>query len=256
MYLNAVIAPFQGSRLAGLSGRQLGSRGSGCVTVLCMFVSTVLSYMQFYEIRITGSGITVSLGTWFRAHTLGVDWLQCFDAQSRSMMVTVCTVSVCVHQYSLGYMQHDPHQPRFQSYQSQFTGSMQQLVTSNDIITLMVGWEMIGVCSYQLIGFWFHRLSRTKSAQKAMQVNRVSDTVLLFGQFVCWWYLGSTDSSIQTATSTSAFYVDVICFTLLGGALGKSAQVGLHVWLADRMEGFWLSIVLYGQLLVSFFYCT
>lgn len=237
MYLNAVIAPFQGSRMAGLAGRWIGARGSGCVTVLCMFVSTVLSYMLFYEIRCMGSAVTVSQGTWFCSHTVAVNWLLCFDAQSASMMVTVTTVSVCVHIYSLGYMQHDPHLPRFQSYQSQFTGSMLLQVTSNDIITLMVGWEMIGVCSYLLIGFWFHRLSRTKSAQKAMLVNRVSDTVLLFGLFVCWWYLGSTDASILTATTTSAYYADIICFALLGGALGKSAQVGQHVWLADRMEG-------------------
>lgn len=160
MYLNAVIAPFQGSRMAGLAGRWIGARGSGCVTVLCMFVSTVLSYMLFYEIRCMGSAVTVSQGTWFCSHTVAVNWLLCFDAQSASMMVTVTTVSVCVHIYSLGYMQHDPHLPRFQSYQSQFTGSMLLQVTSNDIITLMVGWEMIGVCSYLLIGFWFHRFEQ------------------------------------------------------------------------------------------------
>lgn len=153
------------------------------------------------------------------------------------MMVTVTLVSFCVHIYSQGYMSRDPHQPRFLSYLSLFTGSMLQLVTANDLITLQVGWEMIGVCSYLLIGFWFHRLSRTKAAQKAMLVNRVSDTVLLVGQFLCWWYLGSTDTSLMTAQRTSADYADWICLALLGGALGKSAQVGQHVWLADRMEG-------------------
>jgi NADH:ubiquinone oxidoreductase subunit 5 (subunit L)/multisubunit Na+/H+ antiporter MnhA subunit len=91
-----------------------------------------------------------------------------FDSLSASMMVTVCTVSFCVHIYSLGYMQNDPHLPRFLSYLSLFTGSMLILVCANDLVTLMVGWEMIGVCSYLLIGFWFHRLSRTKAAQKAM----------------------------------------------------------------------------------------
>lgn len=237
MYLNAIVAPFLGSAQAGLLGRWLGARGSGCVTILGQGTSTVQSYIIFYEIRSMGSAVVISLGSWFGAHTVTVDWLLCFDALSASMMVTVCTVSFCVHMYSLGYMQHDPHLPRFLSYQSLFTGSMQLLVTANDQVTLLVGWEMIGVCSYQLIGFWFHRLSRTKAAQKAMQVNRVSDTVLLLGLFMCWWYLGSTDTSLLVATSTSAYYADWICLAQQGGALGKSAQVGLHVWLADRMEG-------------------
>lgn len=241
MYLSAVFAPFLGSAQAGQAGRWLGARGSGCVTVLGLGTSAFLSYLIFYEIRSLGSAVVIPLsGTdarWFSAHTVTVDWLLSFDAQSASMMVTVCTVSFCVHIYSQGYMQNDPHLPRFQSYQSLFTGSMLQLVTANDQQTLMVGWEMIGVCSYQQIGFWFHRQSRTKSAQKAMQVNRVSDTILLVGLFQCWWYLGSTDTSLLTATRTSAYYADWICLALLGGALGKSAQVGQHVWLADRMEG-------------------
>lgn len=237
MYLNAVLAPFLGSALAGLMGRWLGARGSGCVTILAQGTSTLLSYFIFYEIRSMGSAVVISLGSWFGAHTVTVEWLLCFDAQSAAMMVTVCTVSFCVHIYSLGYMQNDPHLPRFQSYQSQFTGSMQLLVTANDQVTLMVGWEMIGVCSYLLIGFWFHRLSRTKAAQKAMQVNRVSDTVLLFGLFLCWWYQGSTDTSLLTATRTSAYYADWICLAQQGGAQGKSAQVGQHVWQADAMEG-------------------
>nr|ANN44635.1 NADH dehydrogenase subunit 5 [Hariotina sp. MMOGRB0030F] len=237
MYLSAVLAPFLGSALSGLMGRWLGSRGSGCVTVIGLGTSAFLSYRILYEIRAMGSAVVIPLGNWFGAHTVNVDWFLCFDALSASIMVTVSTVSFCVHIYSLGYMQQDPHLPRFLCYLSLFTGSMLLLVTANDLRTLMVGWEMIGVCSYLLIGFWFHRLSRTKAAQKAMLVNRISDTVLLLGLFLCWWYLGSTDTSLLTATSTTAYYADWIALRLLGGALGKSAQIGLHVWLADRMEG-------------------
>lgn len=237
MYLSALFAPFLGSALAGQMGRWLGARGSGCVTIQGLGTSAFLSFFIFYEVLILGSPVAISLSSWFGAHTVTVDWLLCFDAQSASMMLTVSLVSFCVHIYSLGYMQRDPHLPRFLSYLSLFTGSMQQQVTANDLVTLQVGWEMIGVCSYQQIGFWFHRLSRTKAAQKAMQVNRVSDTVLLLGLFLCWWYLGSTDTSQMTAQSTSAAYADWICLALLGGAQGKSAQVGQHVWLADRMEG-------------------
>lgn len=237
MYQTAIAAPFQGRTLAGQMGRQLGSRGSGCVTILGLGTRCFLSYFIFYEVISLGSAVVIPQGNWFGAHTVHVDWLQCFDALTASMMVTVCTVSFCVHIYSVGYMQNDPHQPRFLSYQSLFTGSMLLLVAANDLVTQVVGWEMIGVCSYLLIGFWFHRQSRTKAAQKAMQVNRVSDTVLLVGIFFTWWYLGSTDNSLLTAQSCSAYYADWICQRLLGGALGKSAQVGQHVWLRDRMEG-------------------
>lgn len=237
MYQTAIAAPFLGRTLAGQLGRQLGTRGSGCVTILCLGTRCFFSYFIFYEVISQGSAVVIPLGNWFGAHTVHVDWLQCFDAQTASMMVTVCTVSFCVHIYSVGYMQNDPHQPRFQSYQSQFTGSMLLQVAANDQVTLVVGWEMIGVCSYLLIGFWFHRQSRTKAAQKAMQVNRVSDTVLLVGIFFTWWYQGSTDNSQQTTLSCSAYYADWICQRLLGGAQGKSAQIGQHVWQRDRIEG-------------------
>ena len=218
-------------------GRWIGARGSGIVTIRGLFTRMAFSFFIFYEVLILSSPVIISLSSWFGAHTVSVDWLQSFDAQTASMMVTVSTVSFCVHIYSMGYMQRDPHLPRFLSYQSLFTGSMQQQVRANDQVTLLVGWEMIGVCSYQQIGFWFHRLSRTKAAQKAMQVNRVSDTILLVGLFLCWWSLGSTDTTLITALRTSAEYSDLICLFLAGGALGKSAQVGQHVWLADRMEG-------------------
>ena len=237
MYLTALFAPFQGSALAGMMGRWIGARGSGIVTITGLFTRIIFSYQIFYEVLILGSPVIISQASWFNAHTVQVDWLLSFDAQTASMMVTVSTVSFCVHIYSLGYMQRDPHLPRFQSYQSLFTGSMQLQVRANDLVTLQVGWEMIGVCSYQLIGFWFHRLSRTKAAQKAMQVNRISDTILLIGLFFCWWYLGSTDTTLIRAVRTSAQYSDLICLFLAGGAQGKSAQVGLHVWLADRIEG-------------------
>ncbi len=237
MYLCAVMAPFLGSALAGLAGRWLGARGSGCVSVLGLFSSALLSALIWHEVALGGSIVTLSLGSWFAASTVHVEWNLCFDALTACMMITVTGVSACVHLYTLGYMQADPHLPRFLSYLSLFTGGMLILVTASDLISLMVGWELIGVCSYLLIGFWFHRLSATKAAQKAVLVNRVSDTGLLIGLFRAWWYLGSTDHSLLATTSTTAYYTDWICFALLAGVLGKSAQVGLHVWLADRMEG-------------------
>jgi NADH-quinone oxidoreductase subunit L len=207
------------------------------LTVLGLATSLVCSLGIWLEVLVAGSVVTVPMGVWFQASTLHVNWLFSFDSLTACMMLTVTLVSFCVHVYSLGYMQHDPHLPRFMSYLSLFTGGMLVLVTASDLITLLVGWELIGVCSYLLIGFWFHRLSATKAAQKAVLVNRVSDTALMLGLMVCWWYVGTTDLALLVATSTSAAYTDFLCFMLLAGALGKSAQIGLHVWLADAMEG-------------------
>lgn len=237
MYQRAIFAPILGSIFAGLQGRHLGFRGCGVVTITALFTRTIFSFFIFYEVLLSAAPVVVNLSHWFNAHTLQISWILCFDALTASIIVTVSIVSFCVHLYSLGYMQNDPHLPRFLSYQSLFTGSIQFQVRSNDLVTLQVGWERIGVCSYQLISFWFHRQSRTKRRLKAMFVNRVSDTILLFGAFHCWWYLGSTDQSLQRALRKTSEYSTIICFCIAGGALGKSAQQGLHVWLADRMEG-------------------
>lgn len=237
MYLITVAAPFLGSAMAGLAGRWLGARGSGCMTVFGMATAAVGSALIWLEVAANGCAVSLHLGSWFSTSTVDVNWTLHFDALAACMMLTVTVVSFCVHLYSMAYMQGDPHLPRFMSYLSLFTGGMLILVTAADLVGLMVGWELIGVCSYLLIGFWFHRLSATKAAQKAMLVNRVSDTGLLVGLMCAWWYTGSTDLSILVATSTSSVYTDWICAFLLIGALGKSAQVGLHVWLADAMEG-------------------
>ena len=237
MFLNAITGPFLGSLAAGLGGRWLGARGSGVLTVLGLGTSALCSVGILLEVLMGGCPVIIDMGSWFQGSTVHVSWIFAFDSLTACMMVTVTLVSFCVHIYSLGYMQNDPHLPRFMSYLSLFTGGMLLLVSASDFITLLVGWELIGVCSYLLIGFWFHRLSATKAAQKAVLVNRVSDTALMVGLMASWWYLGSTDLSLLVATSTSAAYTDFLCAMLLTGALGKSAQIGLHVWLADAMEG-------------------
>lgn len=237
MYLCAVASPFIGSALAGLGGRWLGARGSGVVTVLGLGTSALLRRLIWHETALQGRIVSLDLGSWFGVNTLQVRWLLSFDALTACMMLTVTSVSFCVHVYRLAYMQGDPHLPRFLSYLSLFTASMLFLVRGTDLLSLLVGWEMIGVCSYLLIGFWFHRLRATKAAQKAVLVNRVSDTGLLVGLLIAWWYTGRTDLILINSTATVASYTNWLCFALLAGALGKSAQVGLHVWLADAMEG-------------------
>lgn len=237
MFLNAIFGPFLGSIAAGLGGRWLGARGSGAIAVLGLGTSLLCSLGILLEVLVGGSPVVVDLGSWFQGSTVHVSWIFSFDSLTACMMVTVTTVSFCVHLYSLGYIQNDPHLPRFISYLSFFTGGMLILVAANDLITLLVGWELIGVCSYLLIGFWFHRLSATKAAQQAVLVNRVSDTGLMVGLMASWWYLGSTDLSLLVTTSTSAAYTDFLCAMILAGALGKSAQIGLHIWLASAIEG-------------------
>jgi NADH:ubiquinone oxidoreductase subunit 5 (subunit L)/multisubunit Na+/H+ antiporter MnhA subunit len=237
MYFSAIFSPVLGSALAGFAGRYLGARGSGIITVFGIGVSFLLSILIWIEVALSGNVVTLDLGTWFQSDTVCVQWFFVFDALAACILLTVSGVSFCVHLYSLGYIQEDPHLPRFISYLSLFSGSILILVSAGDLITLLVGWEIIGVCSFLLIGYWFHRLSATKAAVQAVLVNRVSDTLLLVGLIISWWYLGSTDLALLTATSTHAYYTQWLCFALLGGALGKSAQIGLHIWLASAIEG-------------------
>jgi len=237
MYILCIASPFLGSALAGLAGRWLGGRGSGCVTVFGLLRSFFRSLILWFEVCIKGCSVWIPLGSWFSVSTLNVSWGFYFDPLAVCMISTVTFVSSLVHLYSLGYMTLDPHLPRFMSYLSLFTGFMLILVTAPNALSLLVGWEGIGVCSYLRIGFWYHRLSATKSAIKAMLVNRVSDTARLIGVVLMWWYAGSVDFAVLRSTTSEAYYVDWICFCLLFGAMGKSAQIGLHIWLADAMEG-------------------
>nr|QYC94419.1 NADH dehydrogenase subunit 5 [Oedogonium sp. BN3] len=233
MYLLAVFAPFLGSASAGLFGRFIGSRGSGIITVIGMFVSFLGSTLIYYEVGLQGSPVYITLGDWFSVSSVNVCWSMYFDSLTACMMFTVTMVSLCVHIYSLGYMQTDPHLPRFMSYLSLFTFFMLLLVSADNMLQMLVGFEGIGVCSFLLISFWFHRLSATKSAIKAMLVNRVSDTFLMISIMLMWWYMGSTDFTVLAANGMKAAHIDYICFFLLLGVLGKSAQIGLHTWLPD-----------------------
>lgn len=233
MYLLAVMSPFLGSAIAGCGGRWLGARGAGVITVAGLLISFLLSTVMFYEVGIQGSSVFIPVTTWFQASSLSVSWTFRFDSLAVCLMLTVTFVSFCVHVYSLNYMQTSPNLPRFMSYLSLFTGFMLVLVTGNNLAQMLVGWEGIGVCSYLLIGFWVSRLSATKSAVKAMLVNRVSDTLLVISLMLIWWYCGSLDYDILWSTTNHSYYTDWICFTILCGAAGKSAQLGFHVWLAD-----------------------
>lgn len=237
MYLTAIFAPFLGCCFAGLGARWLGARGSGVITIVGLGISLLCSLFIWQEVVYANCDVVCGLGSWFQVNTVQVNWTFMFDPLTACIIITVTTVSFCVHVYSLGYIMFDPHFPRFCSYLSLFTGSMLLLVTATDLVTLLVGWEMIGVSSYLLIGFWVTRLSATKAAMKAVLVNRVSDTLLILGLLSSWWYVGSTDFYVLNNAAQVAHYTDFLCLLFLCGALGKSAQVGLHIWLADAMMG-------------------
>ena len=169
-----------------------------------------------------------------------------FDSVTSTMLIVVLTVSTLVHIYSTGYMESDPHLPRFMSYLSLFTWFMIILVTADNYLQLFIGWEGVGLCSYLLINFWFTRIQANKSAIKAMIVNRIGDLGLILGIFTIAYSFGSLDFTTVFALTdyfdNNYLYGGVHTVTLIGillfiGAVGKSAQLGLHTWLPDAMEG-------------------
>ena len=175
-------------------------------------------------------------GTWFSVGTLDIRWCFNIDLLAAHMFLTVTSVSFAVHLYSLVYMRADPNLNLFLCYLSMFTGFMIILVAADNLMVMLVGWEGIGVCSYLLISYYAHRLSAAKSATKAILVNRVSDGMLLWGVLSIWWNLGSLDYDLISFTNTqsTSWFLGL---ALLIGAMGKSAQILFHVWLADSMEG-------------------
>jgi NADH-ubiquinone oxidoreductase chain 5 len=249
MYLNIVFLPLFGSLSAGLFGRFLGSRGAGFLTTTCLILSLILSFFAFYEVGLSGSPCYIKLLPWIDSEMFYADWGFMFDSLTVIMLIVVTFVSSVVHFYSTEYMGHDPHLPRFMSYLSLFTFFMLILVTADNFIQMFVGWEGVGLCSYLLISFWFTRIQANKAAIKAMLVNRIGDFGLALGIFAIYINFHSVEYATVFASIPQAldkkflflgFEFDVlnICSLLLFvGAVGKSAQIGLHTWLPDAMEG-------------------
>ena len=249
MYLNIVFLPLIGSFCSGLFGRFLGPFGAGIVTISCVCSSLLLSFFAFYEVGLSGSPCYVKLLTWFNSEYLCADWGFQFDSLTVVMLIVVTFISSLVHLYSTEYMSHDPHLPRFMSYLSLFTFFMLILVTADNFIQLFVGWEGVGLCSYLLINFWFTRIQANKAAIKAMIVNRVGDFGLALGIFSIYITFNSVEYStvfalvpLYEGDFLNFLGFEVHLLTLIGvllfiGAVGKSAQLGLHTWLPDAMEG-------------------
>jgi len=249
MYAAIVFLPIIGSAIAGLFGRVIGARLSELVTTGLLFVSAALSVVAFNDVALQGHKYIIPILPWIHSGAFVADWTVRIDSITAVMLVVVTGVSSLVHLYSIGYMAEDPHRQRFFSYLSLFTFAMLMLVTSNNFLQLFFGWEGVGLASYLLIGFWYTRPSANAAAMKAFIVNRVGDFGFALGIFGVWAIFGTLDFDAVFAAAphmvgkTMVFAghnVDVLttlCLLLFVGAMGKSAQLGLHTWLPDAMEG-------------------
>ncbi|MDE2184753.1 MAG: NADH-quinone oxidoreductase subunit L [Alphaproteobacteria bacterium] len=249
LYAALVFLPIIASAIAGLFGRFIGARACELLTTVALFVSCALSIYAFYDVAILGHAVIVPLWSWIDSGDFSADWTIRVDTLTAVMLVVVTGVSSLVHLYSIGYMHDDPGRPRFFSYLSFFTFAMLMLVTANNFLQVFFGWEGVGLASYLLIGFWYKRPSANEAALKAFVVNRVGDFGFALGIFAIFYVFKTLDfNAVFTAAPAMAgktflfgsWHVDIlntICFLLFIGAMGKSAQLGLHTWLPDAMEG-------------------
>jgi len=249
VYTSIVFLPILASAIAGLLGRFIGARASELVTTGALFVSAALSIAAFYDVALLGHSHLIQVLPWIHSGDLRVDWSIRVDALTAVMLVVVTGVSSLVHLYSIGYMAEDPGRPRFFSYLSLFTFAMLMLVTANNFLQLFFGWEGVGLASYLLIGFWYKKPEANAAAIKAFIVNRVGDFGFALGIFGIFLVFKTLDFDAVFAAAPAmvgktflfaGYNTDILttlCLLLFVGAMGKSAQIGLHTWLPDAMEG-------------------
>ncbi len=241
--------PLIGSIITGFFSKNIGEKISLIIPCVLVLISAILSIILLYQVISFNYENNLLIFNWINSGSLNVNWSIKVDALSSIMLVVVCLVSSLVHIYSVGYMSHDPHKPRFMSYLSLFTFSMLVLVTSDNFIQLFFGWEGVGLCSYFLIGFWYKKNSANAAAMKAFLVNRVGDFGLALGIFLIFYLLGTVNydevfkniSNLQNSEISFIGFqlnsITIISLLLFIGAMGKSAQFLLHTWLPDAMEG-------------------
>lgn len=254
MYLLVLLLPLLASIAAGLFGRFLGFRGAAIVTTSSVVLSFLLSCVAFYEVALAGYTCSIEFMPWFFSEMFDASWGFYFDSLTVVMLIVITSISSLVHLYSISYMEADPHLPRFMSYLSIFTFFMLMLVTADNFLQMFFGWEGVGLASYLLINFWFTRLQASKASIKAMLVNRVGDFGLALGIMALFSVFKTVDFATVFSLASHLNLADkedivlvfcnqefhaltVICILLFVGAVGKSAQLGLHTWLPDAMEG-------------------
>src|ERR1700732_1421797 len=226
-----------------------GSLLAELTTSTFLVISCVLSWFALFDVGLAGHEARVPLFSFITFGDLHSEWLLRIDALTAVMLVVVTTISSLVHIYSIGYMEEDPYRPRFFSYLSFFTFAMLMLVTADNLVQMFFGWEGVGLASYLLIGFWFHKPEANAAAIKAFIVNRIGDFGFSLGIFAVFFLTGAVDFDTIFAQAPSlvgkSFHflswdfdaLTVVCLLLFMGAIGKSAQIGLHTWLPDAMEG-------------------
>jgi len=226
-----------------------GSRTAELITTTLLMISMILSWIAFVDVGFAHHDVRVPVFTWMAAGDLKVEWSLRIDTLTAVMLVVVNTISAFVHLYSIGYMREDPYRPRFFGYLSMFTFAMLMLVTADNLVQLFFGWEGVGLASYLLIGFWYHKPEANAAAIKAFIVNRVGDFGFALGIFAVFMLTGAIDLDTVFAQAPAltgktlnmfGWQVDALtitCLLLFMGAMGKSAQFLLHTWLPDAMEG-------------------
>ena len=250
IYKAIVFLPLLGALVAGLFGRVIGARASEIVTTALLLACAALSWVAFVQVGLEHQTDKIPLMRWIASGELDVSWALRIDTLTAVMLVVVTTVSSLVHLYSIGYMHEDDSRPRFFAYLSLFTFAMLMLVTADNLVQMFFGWEGVGLASYLLIGFWYHKPSANAAAIKAFVVNRVGDFGFALGIFALFAVTGSVgfDKIFADAPALAGKTFDIfglhnvdimtaICLLLFMGAMGKSAQLGLHTWLPDAMEG-------------------
>jgi NADH-quinone oxidoreductase subunit L len=247
--ISIVFMPLCGALLAGLGGKLLGDRISQLLTSLLVVIPAVFAALIFKLVTVDAVVVHIKFAPWLYSGELRVDWAIYIDSLTAVMLLLITSVSALVHIYSIGYMSHDEHKPRFMAYLSLFTFCMIMLVCADNFLQVFFGWEGVGLCSYLLIGFWYKKESANQAAMKAFLVNRVGDIGFALGIFAVFMLFGSIefasvfkDASMMTGENfiiNGGVYhaLTVICILLFIGCMGKSAQLGLHTWLPDAMEG-------------------
>ena len=244
-----VLLPLFGSIISGFFGKKLGAKTCQVLTSLLVSVSAILSLFIFYEVFAQNYSSNKLIFRWISSGDFQVNWSIYVDSLTSVMLVVVSSISAIIHFYSIGYMSQDPHKPRFMAYLSLFTFAMLALVTADNFLQLFFGWEGVGLCSYLLIGFWFKKPKANAAAVKAFIVNRVGDFGFAIGIFLIFFFYGTVNyNEVFQQTPLLAQkeiiflglefnLITLICLLLFIGAMGKSAQILLHTWLPDAMEG-------------------
>ncbi len=244
-----IFLPLAGSIISGFFGKKLGDKYSQILTSSLVGISGILSLLIFYKVLIQNYSSNKLIFKWISSGNFHVDWSINIDPLTSIMLVIVTVISSIIHFYSIGYMSHDSHKPRFMAYLSLFTFSMLTLVTADNFLQLFFGWEGVGLCSYLLIGFWYKKPSANAAAIKAFIVNRVGDFGFAIGIFLIFFFYGTVNYT-EVFQQTPQFaqkeiillgiefnLITIICLLLFIGSMGKSAQILLHTWLPDAMEG-------------------